>query len=203
MKTVVIGGHSRNIGKTSVAVGLIAATRELSWTALKITQFGHGICSTSGKACHCAVDDPEHPFAVSRETDAAGDSDTARMLRAGAAEVFWVRAPQGRLAEAMPEIRKLLKGREHVLFESNSVLRFVEPDIYLPVLRFDVADFKASSRKYLERADAFVVVECEERVPGWRGVEAEVIDAAPNFWVRPPEYFTAELERFLRLGLGC
>ena len=31
---VVVGGHSRNVGKTSVAAGLIAATRELGWTAL-------------------------------------------------------------------------------------------------------------------------------------------------------------------------
>ena len=35
---VVVGGHSRNIGKTSVVSGLIRRLREYHWTALKITQ---------------------------------------------------------------------------------------------------------------------------------------------------------------------
>ena len=42
---VVVGGHSRNIGKTSVAAGLIRHLRDRQWTALKITQYGHGVCS--------------------------------------------------------------------------------------------------------------------------------------------------------------
>jgi len=40
MAIVVVGGHSRSVGKTSVVAGLIAALREFNWTALKITQFG-------------------------------------------------------------------------------------------------------------------------------------------------------------------
>ena len=54
MALVVIGGHSRNVGKTSVVAGIIAALREYQWTAMKITQYGHGICSKNGKQCHCA-----------------------------------------------------------------------------------------------------------------------------------------------------
>ena len=42
MAVVVIGGHSRSVGKTSVVAGLIAALPEYSWHAMKITQFGHG-----------------------------------------------------------------------------------------------------------------------------------------------------------------
>ena len=44
MKIVVVGGNSREIGKTSVVVGLIRALRHRNWTAIKLTQFGHGIC---------------------------------------------------------------------------------------------------------------------------------------------------------------
>ena len=57
MAIVVVGGHSRNIGKTSVVAGLIAALPELRWTAVKITQYGHGICSANGEACDCATAD--------------------------------------------------------------------------------------------------------------------------------------------------
>ena len=158
MKLVVIGGHSRSVGKTAVAAGLIAATRERDWTALKLTQYGHGICSSSGEPCGCAVEDPECPYAISRETDPAGSTDTARLLRAGAREAYWVRAPMGRLGLVLPELERLLAGREHVLFESNSILEFWRPDLYVPVLRYDVEDFKESNRRFLDRADALVVV---------------------------------------------
>ena len=47
---VVIGGHSRSVGKTSVVAGLISALREYDWTAVKITQYGHGVCSANGSA---------------------------------------------------------------------------------------------------------------------------------------------------------
>ena len=45
---VVVGGHSRNIGKTSVVAGLIRKLRDRKWTAVKITQYGHGVCSHHG-----------------------------------------------------------------------------------------------------------------------------------------------------------
>ena len=43
---VVVGGHSRNIGKTSVVAGLIRRLKHLNWTALKITQYGNGVCAS-------------------------------------------------------------------------------------------------------------------------------------------------------------
>src|SRR5712692_1749586 len=67
MKLIVVGGHSRNIGKTSVMAGLIRGLPSLGWTAVKITQYGHGICSQDGKPCGC---EPKvHPFELTEETD--------------------------------------------------------------------------------------------------------------------------------------
>ena len=45
---VVIGGHTRNIGKTSVVCGVIRALPNWNWTAIKIKQYGHGKCSRDG-----------------------------------------------------------------------------------------------------------------------------------------------------------
>src|SRR5258706_13350996 len=131
MATIVIGGHSRNVGKTSVVAGLIAALPERAWTAVKITQYGHGVCSINGEACGCA--DAEHGWAITEERDRSGASDTSRFLLAGAQRSLWVRTKQGRLAEAMPELRRELNaglGPAHsVIIESNSVLRFLRPDL--------------------------------------------------------------------------
>src|ERR1700683_3564700 len=104
MPTIVIGGHTRSVGKTSVVAGLITALPAFHWTALKITQYGHGVCSANGEACDCATAD--HAWAISEEKERGAESDTSRFLRAGAARSLWVRTEQGRLAEAMPALRR-------------------------------------------------------------------------------------------------
>lgn len=202
MKLLVVGGHTRNIGKTSLVASIIAATRELDWTALKITQYGHHICSTSGDACGCVVEDPEHPFAITPELDATSGTDTARFLQAGAKEVYWVRTRGGDLEQAMPELRKLLAGRECVLMESNSILRFLRPDLYISVLQYDVDDFKSSSHLYLNRADAFVLAGSQREAPEWKGIDLDAIRERPTFTVKPPEFASAELLAFVQERLG-
>src|SRR5205807_8048357 len=103
MAVVVIGGHSRSVGKTSLVAGLIAALPEFQWTAAKVTQFGHGFCSANGEPCDCATD--AHEWAITEERDRSGISDSSRFLVAGATRALWVRTRQGMLAEAMPELR--------------------------------------------------------------------------------------------------
>src|SRR6059058_5528651 len=113
MAIIVIGGQSRNVGKTSVVAGVIAALRSYNWTAFKITQFGHGRCSLDGKPCNCATDD--RCWAINQEKDAAGKSDTSRFLAAGATRSYWVRTEQGRLAEALPLLRKRIAEAENTI----------------------------------------------------------------------------------------
>jgi len=198
MKLVVVGGHSRNIGKTSVAAAIIAATRELGWTALKLTQYGHNLCSDDGHACDCAPENPQHPVAVTREECRDGRTDSSRFLVAGAAEAWWIRAAVGRLAEAMPAIRGVIQGKPYVIAESNSILRFLRPDLYLVVLDWDTRDFKPSALESLDRADAFLQLETGRAEPAWQGVPRQIIDRRPLFRVRPPDYTTDEIIRFIR-----
>jgi hypothetical protein len=144
------------------------------------------------------VEDPEHPFAITPELDATSGTDTARFLQAGAREVYWVRTRSGDLEQAMPELRKLLDGREHVLMESNSILRFLKPDLYISVLQYDAGDFKRSSRLYLNRADAFVLAGSQRDTPEWKGIDLDAIRERPVFAVKPPEFASAELLAFVR-----
>ncbi len=196
MKLVVIGGHSRNIGKTSLAAGLISSLHQLDWTAVKVTQFGHDVCSSDGRPCDCAPADPDHPYAITREEDRAGDSDTSRLLRAGAREAYWVRTRVGELAEVVPALRKMLAGRSHVLIESNSILGHMTPDLYLPLLDFAVSDFKASSRFFLDRADALVVRSRPDAAPAWEGIDASIFDRHEVFEVEPPSYCSTDIAEF-------
>ncbi len=196
MALVVVGGHSRSVGKTSVVAGLIAALPQMRWTAVKITQYGHGICSADGTACDCATDD--HSWAISEERDRSGKSDSSRFLVAGAERSLWVRTRQGMLAEAMPALRAKLSG--NVIIESNSVMKFVRPDVYLTVLDFHTTDFKRSALEFLDRANAVVLHEGGD-VPQWDGVSLKLIEKKPVFRIKPPEYVTDEVTEFVRMHL--
>lgn len=197
MALVVIGGHSRSVGKTSVVAGLISALREFEWTAVKITQYGHGVCSANGEPCDCATGD--HAWAISEERNRSSESDTSRFLIAGAVRALWVRTEQGRLAEAMPALRQRLEDARNVIVESNSVLKFLRPDLYLTVLNPATADFKNSAREFLDRADAVILHENGDSA--WQAVSLKPIANRPLFRIRPPMYVTPEITQFVRSSL--
>ena len=194
MSLIVVGGHSRNVGKTSVVAGLIAALREFDWLAVKITQYGHGICSANGEACDCVTAD--HASAISEERDRSGETDTSRFLVAGAKRVLWVRTQQGFLAEAMPRLRQELAKAQNVIIESNSVMRFVRPDLYLPVLDPATEDFKSSAKEYMDRADAVLLHAATATT--WKGISLKPVADKPTFAVTPPQYVTQDLIDFVR-----
>jgi hypothetical protein len=194
---IVIGGHSRSVGKTSVVAGLISALREFDWTAVKITQYGHGVCSANGLPCDCATAD--HSWAISEERDRSGGSDTSRFLVAGAARALWVRTEQGRLAEAMPSLRQHLERTPNVILESNSVLKFLKPDLYLTVLDPATADFKDSAREFLDRADGIILHHSHDSE--WQAVSLKPVAGRPLFRIKPPAYLTPEIVEFVRSNL--
>ncbi|MEJ2010101.1 MAG: hypothetical protein P8Z30_18420 [Acidobacteriota bacterium] len=200
MKVVVVGGHSRNIGKTSLMAELIRCIRPPQWAAVKITQYGHGVCSLNGEPCSC--DPGEHGFALAEERNRAGRGDTRRFLRAGARRSFWLKVRQGQLPRALPALLRALRSEKWVMIESNSILGLLEPDLYLFVLDRSQRDFKVSARKYLERADALVTIGSSALADAWPEVEARLLKSKRVFAVSPPGYASEELNRFVREKLG-
>lgn len=199
MAIVVIGGHSRSVGKTSVVAELISALRDFDWTAVKITQYGHGVCSANGAPCDCVTDD--HSWAISEERDRRGESDTSRFLISGASRALWVRTEQGRLAEAMPALRQRLERSRNVIVESNSVLKFLRPDLYLTVLDPNTEDFKTSAREFMDRASAVILHDESKKGSAWTGVSLKPVAERPVFRITPPPYVTPQIVEFVRDSL--
>src|ERR1700739_1168184 len=195
MAIVIFCGHSRTVGESSMVAGLISALPEFDWTAVKITQYGHGICSANGEACDCSTAD--HSWAINEERDRSGESDTSRFLVAGAVQALWVRTEQGRLAEAMPALRRRLEGARNVIIESNSVLKFLRPDLYLSVLDPSTADFKNSAREFLDRPSA-VILHAAAGGAAWKAVSLKPVADRPIFRITPPPYVTPEIVEFVR-----
>jgi hypothetical protein len=192
----VIGGHSRNVGKTSVVAGLIAKLPAYNWTAFKLTQFGHGRCSLNGKPCQCETAD--HAWAITEEKDTSGKTDSSRFLVAGAKHSFWVRTAQGQLEKAMPAIQRRLNDAENAILESNSILKFIQPDVYISVLDPETKDFKSSAQQYLERAHAVVLHRRKARESIWEGIS---LPDRPVFVIDPPEYVSSEVVEFVEQRL--
>jgi len=201
MAIVVVGGHSRSVGKTSVVANVIARLPERNWTACKITQFGHGFCTANGEPCDCQTD--EHTIAITAERDPATGTDSARFLAAGARRSLWVRTRIGRLGEAMPRIRQEIEAAENIIFESNSLLQFLRPDLYLTVLDHATADFKDTARLFLDRADAVLLrASGQQLTPQWNQVSLKLLAGKPRFLVSPPDYIGDDLVAFVEERLG-
>ena len=196
---VVVGGHSRNIGKTSVVAGLIRKLKRSKWIAVKITQYGNGVCTQHSEACGCepSGSDAGQAFALSEEYE-PNATDTGRFLAAGAERSFWLRVPAGELPRAAETVRKILAQGENAIIESNSVVELVQPDVFLMLLDFSCQDFKASSLRLMDRADAFVVIDRGISGPMWEAVARGTWDRKPQFLVTPPDYVTPAVSGFVR-----
>ncbi len=186
-RVIVIGGHTRSIGKTQLVCDVIAAFPDANWIAGKVTQYGHGVCAQNGENCDCAP--TEHVCALDWELHADTGTDSARFLAAGARRSFWLRTKQGFLAEGLPLLRAAVKEAQTtsygdlptIILESNSLLQFLKPSLYFAVVDPSKEDFKDSARSALNRADAFVL----------RGSAAAFSAAAPA-WTQLPSRLLRE-----------
>ena len=168
-RVIVVGGHTRSIGKTQLVCDMIAAFPEANWIAGKITQYGHGVCAQNGRELRLRSRRTYLRDRVGRSSATSG-TDSARFLAAGAKRSFWLRTKQGFLAEGMPLLREgdsrivgcsswRRRHLPHVILESNSLLQFLKPSLYLMVVHPAKADFKESAQLRIDRVSAFVLRE--------------------------------------------
>ncbi len=203
-RVIVIGGHTRSIGKTQLVCHLISAFPEKNWIAGKITQYGHGVCAQNGENCDCAPE--EHACAISWEKW-PNETDSGRFLAAGARRSFWLRTKQGFLAEGMPLLRAALREIEpepaetpgNLILESNTLLQFLKPSLYLMVVDPTKADFKDSARMQMDRASAVILREpAANGTAAWAGASAKPLRGKPQFLQREGDELPAELRNQVR-----
>ena len=189
-RVIVVGGHTRSIGKTQLVCDVVAAFPHANWVAGKITQYGHGVCAQNGENCDCAP--TEHVCALDWETHADTGTDSARFLAAGARRSFWLRTKQGFLAEGLPLLRAAVKEARAVsygdlptlILESNSLLQFLKPSLYFAVIDPAKEDFKDSARAALDRADALILRGSENSfsasAPSWMHLPSRLLREKPS-----------------------
>ncbi|HKJ63838.1 MAG TPA: hypothetical protein VJ969_00435 [Desulfopila sp.] len=148
---IIIGGSGRNVGKTEFVCRLIA---RLSTTntiyGLKISAIypDEGIFHGN----HGRTDTHNAFF---EETRADTGKDTSRMLRAGAARVFYLRSEDKDVLSAYSRWRRNVPADAGIVCESNSLAKYVRPAIYI-MIRKEAGEVKPRAQKMLELADMVV-----------------------------------------------
>ncbi len=185
---LVVGGQARKVGKTALAAEIISRFRQYGWTAVKISAHEHG--------------DLDSPYTLKEQTE-PGENDSGRYLRAGARRSFWLQVQPGRLPAALPALRETLAAAPHAIVESNSILEYLDPDLYLLVVDFGRTDFKSSALRYVERADALVAITRGLPAPLWDGVPRTLWEGKTLFAAEPPGYVTEGLSTLLAARLSA
>ena len=189
MTTIVVGGHSRKVGKTAITAGLIRAFSEYPWTAAKISAHWHR-------------DSPVNDSCVIyEERNREGASDSSRFLAAGATRSFWIQVREEQSEDALLRILPALQSSPFVIIESNWILRHIQPDLYILVLKSDVPDFKKSAQETLGRADVIVFVNPDSPTPSWKELLREKAAGVPLFATPDPFSIPAGLVDLVRKAI--
>jgi hypothetical protein len=195
MKLVIVGGQARKVGKTSVIAGMIRGLKMLAWTAVKVSY--HSREADSHDAPSADELPPHLDFLLSEERDAQGHGDTSLYLAAGARRALWLRTRDEGLSRSLSSLLEALAGDEHVIVESNSLLGFLQPAVFLMVIDELSRDVKASARQFLARADALVSVRPRLGPSPRPATYLHIAEDKPVFPVAVGEWSNQELYRFV------
>jgi hypothetical protein len=182
---LVVGGSTKDIGKTSLICGIISALRDFHWTAVKIT--GHSYVTASSA-------ESETPSAIVWEETTVGQAtDTARYLAVGARRALLVTRRQ----EEVPikEIRQALGNDRNILFESNRIIDMLRPDVCLALIG-DAQELKPSFLRLIRIADALVTFSGHRQFP-------DAPAGIPVFMQQSPDQISPELMEWLRARLNA
>jgi hypothetical protein len=148
---VMIGGNSRNSGKTTIACNII---RKLSVTheviGLKVTSIRPGETGMHGKH----DEDITTNYSIFEEINSESDKDTAKMLRAGATHVYYIRVSGAFVEPAILHLLSKYINNQVIVCESRSLRNIITPGLFVMMLRDVSKEESKDVTVYLEKADA-------------------------------------------------
>jgi hypothetical protein len=149
MALILVGGQTKNIGKTTLICNIIAAFRQFRWTAVKITAHLH---QPEG----CELLSQGLGWSVWEQRQIEGRTDTGRFLNAGAERALLVRAEHDYLDEPCTMLEQQFSARNWIV-ESSSAAKSVKADLSLLIVDPARAELKDSALEQLARTDVLVV----------------------------------------------
>lgn len=153
---LIVSGNGRNTGKTSFVCKLIESVSKLQpITAIKISPHFHADDKT-------AVLIKEKHFIIRKENNLAGKKDTARMIRAGASQVYYLEVLDNHLSEAFNALINITDLSGPVICESGGLRKIIEPSMFILLNRDDGRETKAGFINLSPLADKIVLFDGNE-----------------------------------------
>lgn len=140
---LLIAGTGNKSGKTTFACLLIKQFRKSGIISIKITPHFHE--TTSG----LKVIAEKEGYTIYEETDSETNKDTSRMLKSGAARVFFAKVTDDNLLAAFSEIIELIPGGTPVVCESPALRYVTDPGLFV-IMKSDETINKKNISKLLK-----------------------------------------------------
>lgn len=148
---LMLAGQQQNVGKTTLACKIISGfSRRHSLVALKVSPHMH---TNTGSA---KLLEEGIGFQLFRETETAGNKDTARMLIAGATEAYFLQAEKNGLLKGLNSFLGRIEPGALVVCESAGVREFVKPGLFLVLRQLSCRICSLDDEKMFALADRIV-----------------------------------------------
>lgn len=178
---IVVGGHSRHVGKTATVEIILASLLPVAWTGVKISGHSHG----GGEV-------------GLEETDPFSGTQTARYLVAGAQRALLLRVPDKGVTSAAEQVERMRSAGQNVIAESNRLVAYCRPDLVLFVVSPSIRDWKPSSTVCISRADALVILGDGELPPEAVAAGGIRVRTLPVFRLQPGGGRSTALAEWIR-----
>ena len=155
---ILVGSTARNLGKTALAARLIEALRPREKViGVKVTTIRDkgAECPRGGDGCGICSSLTGN-FEIREELDPDGEKDTSRLLKAGAARVFWLKVMRDALAEGLDALMTRIDREAVIVAESNSLRKVVTPNLFLMLKGSDGGPVKPAAREVMPFVDIAV-----------------------------------------------
>lgn len=133
---LLVSGSGRNSGKTTFACSVIEQFRNLEIISIKISPH-----------FHVASQDLVHisggpGFEIYNETSLLSTKDSSRMLKSGAAKVFYVQSEEEGIMKAFTEIYAVLPSEHPVICESPALINYLDPGLFIMMVSPEIKNPK-------------------------------------------------------------
>ncbi|MBN1852180.1 MAG: molybdenum cofactor guanylyltransferase [Pirellulales bacterium] len=184
---LLIGSADRNLGKTEFVCELIRrhiATHPVIGVKITSIRERNGCCPRGGQGCGLC-NALEGDYLITEEIltgkNEDEDKDTARMLRAGASQVFWLKVLHEHLESGVKALLARLPQDALIVCESNSARAVLEPGLFLVVRQAGSNAMKSSLKAVVEHADRLLDFDGQ----GWDFEPCRITVANGRWIVRP------------------
>ena len=173
---LMIGGSGRNVGKTTLICAIIRNfALSSSIIGLKVTSIRPGEEDFHGHHEQPLLEN----FRIFKETNIWSAKDTARMLKAGAREVYFIQSTDEQMPRALAAFFQLVNPNSIIVCETRSLRRLIKPGVFILITDPAHKDTEAKIADFESFADLHIHFDAQHSIIE---LQANRIDLRAGKW---------------------